>query len=433
MNILVIGSGGREHALVWKLRQSPLVKNIYCAPGNAGIASVAELTPIKTSHLEGLLEFAERASIDLTVVGPEQPLTEGIVEIFSERGRKIFGPSKGAAVLEGSKVFAKQFMKKYNIPTAEWRSFDLSERYEARRYLAEQPMPVVIKADGLAGGKGAVICRSKDEAFEVLDEMMEKKIFGTAGERVVVEEYMVGEEASVFALTDGNVFVMLPAAQDHKRILDGDEGKNTGGMGAYAPAPVISPELMERIEQTIIGPAVAGMSNEKRKYKGCLYVGLMITETGPKVVEFNCRFGDPEAQVVLPLLDVDLVEVMVAVCDEKLSPGRVKFHDASAVCVVMASRGYPDSYESGKPIYGLESVLQEEGVAVFHAGTRLERNTVVTSGGRVLGVTALGCKDDLEGAVALAYRAVERITFDGAYYRSDIGRKGVERLKSVKA
>ncbi|MFQ5797363.1 MAG: phosphoribosylamine--glycine ligase [Bacteroidota bacterium] len=433
MNILVIGSGGREHALVWKLRQSPLVRKIYCTPGNAGIGSIAELVPSRMSDLQGLLEFVKRASIALTVVGPEQPLTEGIVDLFMRHGMKIFGPTKAAAALEGSKIFAKQFMKKHNIPTAEWQSFDLSERYEARRYLAEQPMPIVIKADGLAGGKGAVICETKDEALEVLDQMMEKKIFGTAGERVVIEEFMVGEEASVFALTDGKSLVTLPPAQDHKRILDGDQGKNTGGMGSYAPAAIITDDLMDRIECSIVRPTIVGMAEEKREYKGCLYCGLMITEGGPKVVEFNSRFGDPEAQVILPLLDVDLVEVMIAVCDDKLNPGIVKFHDASAVCVVMALRGYPDSYETGKPIYGLESDLEEDGVVVFHAGTRLEKNALVTSGGRVLGITALSYKDDLEGAIALAYRAIEKITFDGAYYRSDIGHKGIKRLKSVRA
>ena len=431
MNILVVGSGGREHALVWKLRQSSLAKKIYCTPGNAGIGSIAELVPIKMSDHQGLLEFAKRASIDLTVVGPEQPLTQGIADLFTRHGLKIFGPTKAAAALEGSKIFAKQFMKKHDIPTAEWRSFDLSERYEARRYLDQQLMPTVIKADGLAGGKGAVVCESKDEAFEVLDQMMGKKIFGTAGERVVIEEFMEGEEASVFALTDGKRFVTLPPVQDHKRILDGDQGKNTGGMGSYARAPFLTDDLMDRIERTIVKPTIVGMAKEKRKYKGCLYCGLMITETGPKVVEFNCRFGDPEAQVVLPLLDVDLVEVMIAVCDEKLNPSIMRFHDASAVCVVMASRGYPDSYDSGKPIYGLESVFKDDGIVVFHAGTRSEMNAVVTSGGRVLGVTAIGYKDDLEEAIALVYRAIGKITFDGAYYRSDIGRKGVKWLKSV--
>lgn len=432
MNILVIGSGGREHALIWKIRQSPTVKKIYCAPGNAGIASTAELVPIQATDLSGLLNFAKRNSIDLTVVGPEQPLTAGLVDLFTDHGLRAFGPTKAAAELEGSKVFAKQFMKKYAIPTAEWKSFDFAERYEAQRYVAEQPLPLVIKADGLAGGKGAVICETKDKAFESLDQMMEKKIFGAAGERVVIEEYLEGEEASVFAITDGRNFATLPPAQDHKRILDGDQGKNTGGMGAYAPAPVVAEDLLARIVRAILKPTILGMAKEKRKYKGCLYAGLMITETGPKVVEFNCRFGDPEAQVVLPLLDADLAELMGAVCDETLEPRKVKFHEASAVCVVMASRGYPDTYQTGKPIYGLDSVQGQGGVVVFHAGTKFDRHEVVTSGGRVLGVTAVGEKDDLEGTIAIAYRATEKITFDGAYYRSDIGRKGVKRWKSVR-
>jgi phosphoribosylamine--glycine ligase len=429
MKILVVGSGGREHTLVWKIRQSPLVTELYCAPGNAGIAAIAEIVPIKSSDLNGLLLFAKTSKIDLTVVGPEQPLTQGIVDLFESNGLRIFGPSKAAAELEGSKVFAKQFMKMYNIPTAVFRSFNAVQRFDAERYINEIPVPIVIKADGLAAGKGVAVCDDKEQALEVLDMMFGQKVFGEAGLNIVVEEFLVGEEASVFAISDGKDFVILSPAQDHKRILDGDKGKNTGGMGAYAPAPIVTEDILNRIKRDIIRPTLLGLAKEGRPYRGCLYIGLMITETGPKVIEYNCRLGDPETQVVLPLIENDLVQLMLDAVDNKLSKAKIKFKDQSAVCVVIASGGYPDSYEIDKQIFGLEVATSEKDVVVFHAGTKYNKDVIVTSGGRVLGVTAIGEQLNIEGTIDKAYRAVEKITFDGAYYRSDIGKKGIERLK----
>lgn len=428
MNILVVGSGGREHALVWKIRQSPRVKKIFCAPGNAGIEQLAECVPLKPTDTEALLKFAIGNDIDLTVVGPEQPLTEGIVDVFEQEGLKIFGPSRAAAVLEGSKVFAKQFMKKYKIPTAQFETFDCSHRSEAKRLITQLIPPVVVKADGLAAGKGVTICETHEEAFRALDELTEKKIFGPAGERVVVEEYLRGEEMSIFAITDGTNFLLLPPAQDHKRILDGDKGKNTGGMGAYAPAGTKA--LLDEIIKTIIQPTIAAMANEGKPYKGCLYIGLMITETGPKVLEYNCRLGDPETQVVLPLIENDIVELFLAAISGTLYSTRLKRKAASAVCIVIASAGYPDAYEIGKPIVGLDAQFESD-VMIFHAGTKREGDAILTAGGRVLGVTALGPEFELEETIGKAYHAVCRIMFDGAYYRSDIGKKGVKRLRQL--
>ncbi len=432
MKILVIGSGGREHALVWKIRQSPHVTRLYCAPGNAGIGELAQRVDIKSTDISGLLEFARRESIDLTVVGPEQPLTEGIADVFEAHGLKILGPSRAAAQLEGSKVFAKRFMKKYGIPTAEFRSFTVAERFDAERFINEIPVPIVIKASGLAAGKGVAICETKEKALEALTLMMDQKVYGEAGLNVVIEDFLVGEEASVFAVTDGHEFFALPPAQDHKRILDNDQGKNTGGMGAYAPAPVMTDEMLEKVRHQIIMPTLRGMANEGNPYKGCLYVGLMITETGPKVVEYNCRFGDPETQVVLPLLDEDIVELMLAAVGGTVKR-HVRIKPWSAVCVVIASGGYPDSYETGKPIIGVENAAAESDVIIFHSGTASghHEREILTAGGRVLGVTAVGPRENLEETIDRAYRAVGRITFDGAYYRSDIGKKGVLRMKQT--
>jgi phosphoribosylamine--glycine ligase len=430
MNVLVIGSGGREHALVWKLKQSPSVKEIYCAPGNAGIAELAMLVPIKADDVEGLFQFAAKNRIDLTVVGPEVPLVKGIVDRFEKDGMKIFGPSKRAAELEGSKAFAKQFMKKYGVPTADFEIFTKAQSAEAEHFIQQHSAPLVVKADGLAAGKGAVVCQTQTDALNILGEFFAKNIFGEAGSTVVIEEFMEGEESSVFVLTDGTDYQLLQPAQDHKQILDGDRGKNTGGMGAYAPAPVVTNTVMKRVEEEIVQPVLRGMREEGRTYKGCLYVGLMITSGGPKVVEFNCRFGDPEAQAVLPLIDGDLFEILSACAVGGLRSIKVQHHDASTVCVVVASRGYPDTYETGKVIHGLESVRAEDGVIVFHAATKKENGSFVTSGGRVLGVTAIGYRNDLEGTINAAYSAVKQITFDGAYYRSDIGKKGLGRLQS---
>jgi len=426
MNVLIIGSGGREHALAWKMRQSPKVREIFCAPGNAGIESIATIVKVNADDLDGLFQFAKKKRIDLTVVGPEIPLVKGIVDLFEKDGMRIFGPTKYASQLEGSKVFAKNFMKRYGIPTASYKTFGRLEYAEAQQFVMKHAAPLVLKADGLAAGKGAVVCQSAGEALNTLRDFFEKNVFGNSGDNVVVEEFMKGEEASIFVMTDGTDYRVLQPAQDHKQILDGDKGKNTGGMGAYAPAPIVTKLLMQRVEKEIIKPTLEGMRADGKPYKGCLYVGLMMTPDGPKVVEFNCRLGDPEAQVVLPLLETDLFDLLFACATGTLRPVELRHHAASAVCVVMASRGYPDSYETGKPISGLDAVRAESGVVVFHSGTKKEREKIVTSGGRVLGVTAIGYGHDLEGTIGAAYSAVKTISFDGAYYRSDIGRKGLK-------
>jgi phosphoribosylamine---glycine ligase len=426
MNVLIIGSGGREHALAWKMRQSPKVREIFCAPGNAGIESIATLVKVNVDDLDGLFQFAKKKRIDLTVVGPEIPLVKGIVDLFEKDGMRIFGPTKYASQLEGSKVFAKNFMKRYGIPTASYKTFGRSEYAEAQQFVMKHAAPLVLKADGLAAGKGAVVCQSTGEALNTLRDFFEKNVFGDSGNNVVVEEFMKGEEASIFVMTDGTDYRVLQPAQDHKQILDGDKGKNTGGMGAYAPAPIVTKLLMQRVEKEIIMPTLEGMRADGKPYKGCLYIGLMMTPDGPKVVEFNCRLGDPEAQVVLPLLETDLFDLLFACATGTLRSVELRHHAASAVCVVMASRGYPDSYETGKPISGLDAVRADSGVVVFHSGTKKEREKIVTSGGRVLGVTAIGYGHDLEGTIGAAYSAVKTISFDGAYYRSDIGRKGLK-------
>jgi phosphoribosylamine--glycine ligase len=428
MNVLVVGSGGREHAIVWKLHQSPSVEKLYCAPGNGGIATQAELVPIRADDLEGLLRFARNKRIDLTVVGPEQPLVAGIVDLFEAERLTIFGPTKSAARLEGSKVFAKEFMRRHGIPTARYRSFAAGGRDEAARFIAELSPPMVVKADGLAAGKGVLICTSREEANGAVDTILQDRVFGEAGNQVVIEEYLEGEEVSLLALTDGTAYASLAPAQDHKRILDSDQGKNTGGMGAYAPAPVLSPAIQTLVEQEVVRPLLDGMRDEGMPYRGCLYVGLMMTKDGPRVLEFNCRFGDPEAQVVIPLIDGDFARILHSVALGRLEKEAVRLHPATAVCVVMASGGYPDHYETGKAIFGLDAVDPDQGEVVFHAGTRSEGGQLVTSGGRVLGVTAIGYATDLAGTIGAAYRIVHRIAFDGAYYRSDIGKKALRHM-----
>jgi phosphoribosylamine--glycine ligase len=432
MNILIIGSGGREHALAWKISKSPLVQNLYCAPGNPGIGRVASLVDIAPTNVEELVRFAQEKQVDLTVVGPEQPLAAGIVNRFDLEGLPIFGPSREAAALETSKIFAKNFMQAHAIPTASFRTFSYAQRFEAERYIFEVPVPIVMKADGLASGKGVIICESKERALETLDAMFGKQLFGDAGRNLVIEEYLEGEEASVFALCDGKNFVLLSSAQDHKRIFDDDQGKNTGGMGAFAPTPAVTDELLEIVKNKIITPTLAGMAADGMPYRGCLYVGLMLTETGPKVIEYNCRFGDPETQVILPLLGDDFVELALACANGNLPPA-VNLLPLSAVCVVLSSGGYPDSYETGKPIIGVENLTGNRDILVFHAGTAKDRKSgeLITAGGRVLGITALGPGDDLEATVQRAYRAVEKVTFDGAYYRSDIGKKGIQRIQQL--
>jgi phosphoribosylamine--glycine ligase len=430
MNVLVIGSGGREHALVWKIGQSSKCDRLFCAPGNAGIAQDAECVNIPSTDTDALIMFARRENIGLTVVGPEQPLVDGLVDRIEAERLSVFGPSKAAADIEGGKVFAKRFMHKYGIPTAKFEAFDSNQRKDAEAFVRKSPCPLVVKADGLAAGKGAIVCSTADEALDALDLMMGQRAFGTAGSRVVVEEFMAGEEVSVLALTDGIAWKLLPPAQDHKRALDGDRGKNTGGMGAYAPAPFVDHELLQRIEREILRPTIEGLAHEGRPFKGCLYLGLMLTVEGPKVVEYNCRFGDPETQAVLPLLTADFLELLFAAASGGLENVRFGEPVGSAICVVMASGGYPESYETGKVVRGLDSRF-EEGVRVFHAGTKHEGNEVVTSGGRVLGVTAVD--DDLQAAISKAYRSVAKISFEKAHYRTDIGAKGLKRLASAAA
>lgn len=421
MKILVVGSGGREHALVWKIKQSPLVETIFCAPGNGGIAAIAECIDIDATDLKGLIQFAKKQNIDLTVVGPELPLTLGIVDRFKEKQLPIFGPDQKSAELEGSKGFAKDIMAKYHIPTAEYEIFTDSE--EAIRYIREKTTPLVLKADGLAAGKGVLICNTRGEAYDGVERIMKTKDFGEAGNRLIIEELLTGEEVSVLAITDGENYIVLPAAQDHKAIFEGDQGPNTGGMGAYAPAPVMNTTLLKTVGEKIILPTIQGMKNEGRPYCGVLYAGLMITSGGPKVLEYNCRFGDPEIQAILPLLKTDIVEIMTASIQGKLGDIHLKLHDSSAVCVVMASGGYPGSYEKEKMIHGLDKM--DSDIIVFHAGTKMKGNQPVTSGGRVLGVTARG--DDIRSAIKKVYAAVGRITFDGAYYRKDIGHRALKR------
>ncbi|RMF61366.1 MAG: phosphoribosylamine--glycine ligase [Calditrichaeota bacterium] len=425
MKILVVGSGGREHALVWKILQSPLVSRVYCAPGNPGIAQSAECVRLSADDISGLVNFARRKEIDLTVVGPEQPLVDGIVDEFEAQGLNIFGPSKKAAEIEGSKAFAKYLMDRYGIPTADCVVFD--DYDEARAYLKEIDYPTVIKADGLAAGKGSIVCHSEDEALAALEKIFIERAFGAAGDKVIVEEFMRGEEASVLALTDGETVVCLPSAQDHKAIFDHDQGPNTGGMGAYAPAPVIDKEMLARIRGEIIEPTIKGMALEGRPYRGVLYTGLMITEDGPRVVEFNCRFGDPETQAILPLLESDLVDLMYRVARRKPLEPTIRTYDKWAICVVVASGGYPGKYERGKPIFGLEKNLGDD-IVIFHAGTKEVAGKILTDGGRVLGVTAIA--NDFHTARKRVYWAVEKIAFDKAYYRKDIGAKALKHLKN---
>ncbi len=424
MKVLVVGSGGREHALVWKLAQSPLVKKVFCAPGNAGIAKEAECLPVKATDISGLVSLAKRRRIDLTVVGPEQPLSEGIVDAFRKAGLPIFGPSKQAAQIEASKVFAKELMKKYGIPTAEFVVFD--DLQKAHAYLEGKGAPIVVKADGLAAGKGVIVCRSLKEAHEAVDLIMKEKAFGDAGRRIVIEECLEGEEASFMVITDGQTIYPLPSSQDHKRLLDGDQGPNTGGMGAYSPAPVVDEAMERRIMEEIMRPAVQAMAEEGIPYQGVLYAGLMITPQGPKVLEFNCRFGDPECQPLMMRLKGDLAEAMVAAMEGRLRDVNLSWDERPAVCVVMASQGYPGKYETGKVIKGLTAAERMKDVKVFHAGTARKGRQFVTAGGRVLGVTALG--EDIAEAISRAYRAVEKISWDGCYFRRDIGFRALKRL-----
>ena len=415
--ILLIGSGGREHALAWKMSKSMPKKKIYAIPGNPGIAEVAECVDgISINDNAAIVDFAKTHEVDLVVVGPEAPLVNGLVDALDEAGIKSFGPNKAAAQMEGSKIFAKQLMKKYSIPTAEFEVFD--NPYYAKKYILTKGAPIVIKADGLAAGKGVIVAMTVDEAVAAVDEM---KNFGDAGNKIVVEEFMDGEEASVLSFTDGKTIVPMIAAQDHKRLLDGDEGVNTGGMGAYAPAPVVTPEIMSKVEEKILKPTIAALNAEGITYRGCLYAGLMIVDGEPKVVEFNARFGDPETQAVLPLLKSDLVDIMVACADGNLDKEKISWSNQSAVCVVLASGGYPKKYKKNLPIKGLTKAKLS--AHVFHAGTAIVDGELVTSGGRVLGITSTAA--DIHKAVKKVYQTINVIEFEDMYFRKDIAHRAL--------
>jgi len=441
MIVLVVGSGGREHCLSWKISQSPLVDKLYCAPGNGGTSLVAENVNIPATDIGQLLKFAVEKKIDLTIVGPEAPLVEGIVDRFQAQGLKVFGPKKELALLEGSKVFAKEVMKKYDIPTADFKIFDNPS--SAKEYVKEKGVPIVIKADGLAAGKGVIVAKTLPEAEDAINMIMVEKKFGEAGEKIVIEECLEGEEVSILVITDGNVIIPLVSSQDHKPIYDNDKGANTGGMGAYAPAPVVNEEILTRIKNQIALPLIEGFKKEGKPYKGILYIGLMIKDNTPFVLEFNVRFGDPETQVILPKLKSDLADLILKSVDNKLSEVELEWDKRFCLCVVLASGGYPATYEKGKEIKGLEALGGSDDVFVFHAGTKLVHspypNTLtgtsghkqsivhnfVTNGGRVLNITALG--QDIKEAQDKAYKAIENISFEKMYFRRDIGSKALNR------
>jgi len=423
MKVLVIGGGGREHAIVWKLSLSSHVDRIYCCPGNAGISEIAECINVDGDNFDSLIDFVKYEGIDLTIVGPEAPLSEGVVDVFEKNGRKILGPDSKAARLEGSKVFAKDIMRRYGIPTAEYKVF--TSYFHAEDYVRMKGAPIVIKADGLAAGKGVIVAQTIDEAISGLKLIMKDRAFGDAGNKVVVEECIDGEEASFMAFTDGKTIFPMVSSQDHKRVFDGDKGPNTGGMGAYSPAPVITEELESIIMEKVMRPTIRGLQSEGIKYKGILYAGLMIKDKQPYVLEFNCRLGDPETQPVLSRLKTDIVDIALAITDERLSNINLEWKRDASICVVIASKGYPGAYEKGKVIKGLEDAKEINDVIVFHAGTSFSNNKFVTSGGRVLGVTALG--KDIKEAKARAYKAIEKIHFSGMHYRKDIADRAIER------
>ncbi|MBC8500088.1 MAG: phosphoribosylamine--glycine ligase [Candidatus Atribacteria bacterium] len=422
MKVLVIGSGGREHALVWKIMQSPKVSQIYCAPGNAGISKLAQCINIDADSIEKLVDFAQEEKIDLTVVGPELALSKGIVNEFNKQGLRIFGPSREAAEIESSKVFSKYLMKKYNIPTANYDVFQNSEK--ALDYIKKQTFPLVIKADGLAAGKGVFIVENLVQARDALDALMEEKQFGEAGRQVIIEEFLEGEEVSILAFCDGKTVIPMVPSQDHKKIFDNDQGPNTGGMGAYSPVPFYPDELEKRVLEEILKPTVKGLQREGKEYKGVLYAGLILTKEGPKVLEFNARFGDPETQVILPRLKTDLIDILNAVIENTLHQINIEWEDTAAVCVVVASGGYPGKYQKGKVICGLERLEKMKNIIAFHAGTKFQDNQVITSGGRVLGITSWD--NTISKAKEKAYKGVEKIYFEDMYYRKDIAAKAIK-------
>ena len=421
MKVLVIGSGGREHTLVWKITQSPKVSKVYCAPGNAGISQLAQCIDIAADRIRELADFAQKIKIDLTVVGPEQSLSKGIVDEFTERGLKIFGPTKAAAEIESSKVFSKYMMKKYNIPTADYCTF--TDNKEALTYIKKRQFPLVLKADGLAAGKGVFIVHDIEEARSSLDSLMNEKIFGDAGRQVIVEDYLEGEEVSVLAFSDGENVIPMVSSQDHKRIYDNDLGPNTGGMGAYSPVPFYDENSKNKVLEDILKPIIEGLKKEGREYKGVIYAGLVFTKNGIKVLEFNARFGDPETQVLLPRLETDIIDIFMAVLEGELPKIEIKWKNKSTVCVIAASGGYPEKYQKGKIISGLEKLENKDDLFAFHAGTKYLEEKIVTSGGRVLGITAWA--ENINEAKKKAYEGMEKIYFEDMHYRKDIAAKAI--------
>ncbi|TDI98442.1 MAG: phosphoribosylamine--glycine ligase [Candidatus Dadabacteria bacterium] len=425
MKVLVVGGGGREHALCWKISKSPIVKALFCAPGNVGISKHATSVDIKVTDIESMVRFARAEEIDLTVVGPEIPLSLGIVDRFQEENLNIFGPNKAAAEIESSKVYSKNLMKKYDIPTAFFSTF--YDYGDAVNWVKEVKPPLVIKADGLAAGKGVIICHTEDESIDALDGIMRSKIFGDSGDRVVIEEFLQGEEVSFIAFTDGENVLPLASSQDHKALLDGDKGPNTGGMGAYSPAPIVTSELHGAIMNQVMIPTVRALKEEGRVYKGILYAGLMIEGTDIKVLEFNCRFGDPEAQPLLMRMRSDIVPIMRAISRGEVAEGEFQWYDQASVCVVMASKGYPGDYKKGFQIDRIDDVNNMDGVIVFHSGTSRDGSNIVANGGRVLGVTALG--DNIPDAISTVYNAVNHIDCESLYFRTDIGEKALKYIE----
>ncbi len=419
MKVLVVGSGGREHTLVWKIAQNKQVEELYCAPGNGGISAIAKCVPIKAMDIDEIVKFSKEKEIDLVVVAPDDPLAAGMVDALEREGIRAFGPRKNAAIIEGSKAFAKDLMKKYNIPTAKYEVFEKSS--DALEYIKNQKLPIVIKADGLALGKGVIIAQSLEEAKEAVVSIMEDKAFGDAGNKVVVEEFMVGPEVSVLAFTDGKTVKPMVSSQDHKRALDNDQGLNTGGMGTFSPSRIYTQEMAEYCMEKIFIPTVDAMNKEGRKFKGILYFGIMVTAEGPKVLEYNARFGDPETQVVIPRLKTDLVEIFNAIIDEKLDEIDIEWYDNAAVCVILASGGYPQKYQTGYEITGLDEAQKDENTVIFHAGTKCENGKYLTAGGRVLGVTAV--ESNLDLAIKKAYEGVAKVSFKDMHFRKDIGIK----------
>ncbi|WP_069986973.1 phosphoribosylamine--glycine ligase [Massilioclostridium coli] len=425
MKVLVVGSGGREHAIIRKLKENKTISHIYCAPGNGGISKDAECVDIKAMDIEGMVSFAKQNGVEFAVVAPDDPLVAGMVDAFEAEGIRTFGPNKAAAILEGSKVFSKDLMKKYHIPTAKYEVFTDSE--QAIAYIQEQnTYPTVVKADGLALGKGVIIAENFEQAKEAVVSIMEDKIFGASGSQLVVEEFLTGPEVSVLSFTDGHVVKPMISSMDHKRALDGDKGKNTGGMGTVAPNPYYTPEVAQRCMDEIFLPTIQAMKQEGRPFKGCLYFGLMITPNGPKVIEYNCRFGDPETQVVLPLLKTDLFDIFNAIYEERLADLDIEFSEESAACVIMASGGYPQKYPTGLTIHGLDEDGQADDAIIYHAGTKFD-GEFKTAGGRVLGITALG--KDLQQALDRSYQVVNSISFEGAHFRKDIGQRALKALE----